>query len=68
MQPDAPFVCPYVRPKKITRDQFLVDCPHCGQEHCHGIGWGHRSAHCASPKPETAYQGYVIIPERMFGL
>jgi hypothetical protein len=25
---------------------WVIDCPHCGEEHTHGAGPGHRVAHC----------------------
>ena len=58
---------PEVTVKRLTLSRdFIIDCPHCGREHIHGgtgpRAYGHRVAHCASPKPKTSVQGYRIVP------
>jgi hypothetical protein len=43
---------PTVTVKRIEHDPddgittWVIDCPHCGREHTHGAGAGHRVAHC----------------------
>ena len=36
----------------------FIDCPHCGREHIHGNGPGHRVAHCDAPGSSV---GYVLV-------
>jgi hypothetical protein len=42
---------PSVPVKRVQRGDggvttWVIDCPHCGEEHTHGAGAGHRVAHC----------------------
>lgn len=49
---------PTVTPHRVTSTQWFIRCPHCGGEHVHGAGEGHRVAHCPSeyrPNP-----GYIL--------
>ena len=39
---------------------YQIECPYCGDYHLHGIGAGHRQAHCQYRTPESK-QGYFII-------
>ena len=38
-----------------------VWCAWCRRWHLHGIGYGHRAAHCSPPSPYTE-SGYVLPP------
>ena len=40
-------------------DQALIDCPHCGEEHVHGWGEGHRVSHCAVGVPGSGLDYYL---------
>ena len=40
------------------RGLFRVWCPFCGKFHTHGLGSGHRAAHC--PVKNNPVQNYVI--------
>jgi hypothetical protein len=35
----------------------VIVCPYCGREHAHGLGTGHRVAHCLGDNA-----GYIIAP------
>lgn len=40
-------------------DQALIDCPHCGEEHVHGWGEGHRVSHCDTNVPGRERDYYL---------
>jgi hypothetical protein len=43
-------------------NEWRFNCPHCEKEHRHGVGVGHRVAHCSDgPFKETGY--YLVLNE-----
>lgn len=49
-------------PRCKGSDLLKVWCVYCDKWHVHGMGYGHRVAHCesdASPYRET---GYILVP------
>lgn len=49
----------YVEPRSDGGEGYMFFCPYCKKNHYHGLGEGHREAHCepGSPLRET---GYII--------
>lgn len=37
-------------------------CTHCERNHAHGLGYGHRVAHCTKPDSPYKLSGYNLIP------
>lgn len=50
--------------KCLPRDDFfggmMFWCPFCKKWHRHGIGAGHRVAHCTNPNSPYSGTGYII--------
>lgn len=47
---------PTVKPHRTSEHQWVIRCPYCHLEHFHGIGTGHRVAHCTEEyKPNDGY-------------
>jgi hypothetical protein len=45
---------------QISDETFLVDCPHCGDVHAHGMsGLGHRVSDCYPKAPGNP--GYTVM-------
>lgn len=59
MQDDIPVLLYY--PSKYSDKVCWVWCPHCKTFHTHGIGPGHRQAHCGSDSPFKK-TGYYLVP------
>ena len=45
---------------------MIDECPYCGQKHNHGVGEGHRDAHCKDKKylEKININGHVITQDR----
>lgn len=44
---------------ELPNKSLKVWCPFCRKNHIHGIGGGHRNAHCIKPTPFTE-TGYIL--------
>lgn len=53
---------PYLILKRKKGEKETVPCPFCGTVHLHGLGDGHRVAHCATGSKEfvTAPDGTIL--------
>ncbi len=51
---------PELQAERSSALQWRVWCRYCRAFHYHGIGAGHRAAHCATTTPYTA-TGYTLI-------
>ena len=45
-------------------DSKTDHCPFCGEKHVHGIGDGHRGAHCTGGKTETYAKDGTILHQK----
>jgi len=53
---------PRVLPVSQDDKSCFIVCPYCRKIHVHGIGVGHRIAHCGDDVPsELRTLGYVIV-------
>ena len=43
-----------------TKNGVKFFCPHCGKNHHHGKGEGHRVAHCGKHSPYNK-TGYILV-------
>ncbi len=41
-------------------EQLVIICPYCGKKHWHGLGDGHRIAHCINPTEKARSLGYIL--------
>lgn len=56
---DMPVLIAFKTPDK---NQFAVWCPYCRKWHYHGLGEGHRIAHCNSgSKSPFEKTGYILV-------
>lgn len=49
---------PKLTAQRVGKQLVTDPCPYCQGTHCHGLGWGHRVAHCHEP----TRTGYILIP------
>jgi hypothetical protein len=52
---------PTVRVIRQTEHQVVIACPYCPKEHYHGLGDGHRVAHCDPQYDSVNVSGYYIV-------
>jgi len=46
---------------ELHGDHLNITCPYCGKIHTHGLGYGHRVAHCYKPMRDNS-MGYNLVP------
>jgi len=52
-----------VIPRKDGIKGWQFKCKYCNKIHTHGIGLGHRHAHCNNPESPYLETGYVLVEE-----
>ncbi len=53
--------------RRDTEDSPTDHCPFCGARHIHGIGDGHRSAHCSSSETKEEIRAGNLIVKKSQG-
>lgn len=49
-----------VKKRKDGIEGYEFKCPYCKEIHCHGLGEGHRNAHCSNPNSLYLKTGYIL--------